>query len=419
MKFSTGIILSILSANVFAIEHLNGAHPGSLLARRAVVADADGPFLQKRNNGKEQEEQEEQEEQTKPKTSVPNPDSSQKPYVYVKDTFDFYKSYKPGDSTQEGLTNFPKYVLTQDDEGKGARKKGYTSLGSGRGKSRFGDAPGGSSSRVLGSIKKILYRKKPEVGLIAIKKEALTSSNRVANNFGGRGGKEIGGEVYAMLKYAAKTSWDYQELYNNPETSPFCLKLPPSTSVGLKERYNGLQDNVMDHIEKHISNIEAAIEHIAEHPEQVISGLEKLMTQTDSFYEKILVFKSGYPKWLKQLEIFDDAHLKYFEMHTNDAEEYKNNLSSRFNKIKEMVEDHRTNSKQSCSSKSLSSSRRSKGRLGIKTKSSKDGASSSAQSKSEASGSAQSRMVHQVVHHQRVRHQVLHNQRMKHQAVHH
>ncbi|KAH6585281.1 hypothetical protein BASA61_006946 [Batrachochytrium salamandrivorans] len=62
------------------------------------------PSYRKRNNGKEQEEQEEQEEQTKPKTSVPNPDSSQKPYVYVKDTFDFYKSYKPGDSTQEGPT---------------------------------------------------------------------------------------------------------------------------------------------------------------------------------------------------------------------------------------------------------------------------------------------------------------------------
>ncbi|KAH9263610.1 hypothetical protein BASA83_012993 [Batrachochytrium salamandrivorans] len=130
----------------------NGAHSGSLLARRAVVADTDSPFLQKRNNGKEQEEQE---EQTKPKVSSdPNPDSSQKPYVYVKDTFDFYKSYKPGDSTQEGPTAFPKYVLTQDDKGKGARKKVYTGLGSGRGKSSFGDAPGGSSSRVLGSIKK-------------------------------------------------------------------------------------------------------------------------------------------------------------------------------------------------------------------------------------------------------------------------
>ncbi|KAH9263608.1 hypothetical protein BASA83_012991 [Batrachochytrium salamandrivorans] len=105
--------------------------------------------------------QEEQEEQAKPKTSVPNPDSSQKPYVYVKDTFDFYKSYKPSDSTQEGPTNFPLYVLTQDDKGKGARKKVYTGLGSGRGKSRFGDASGGSSSRVLGSIKKVLSRVKP------------------------------------------------------------------------------------------------------------------------------------------------------------------------------------------------------------------------------------------------------------------
>ncbi|KAH6568042.1 hypothetical protein BASA61_001434 [Batrachochytrium salamandrivorans] len=57
MRLSTGIILSILSANVFAIEHSNGAYPSSLLARRAVVADTDGPFLQKRNNDKEPEEQ--------------------------------------------------------------------------------------------------------------------------------------------------------------------------------------------------------------------------------------------------------------------------------------------------------------------------------------------------------------------------
>ncbi|KAH6597057.1 hypothetical protein BASA50_004706 [Batrachochytrium salamandrivorans] len=116
----------------------------------------------------------------KSKTSVPNPDSSQKPYVYVKDTFDFYKSYKPGDSTQEGPTNFPVYVLTQDDKAKGARKKVYTGLGSGRGKSRFDDAPGGSSSRVLGSIKKVLSRVKLEVELSYGRQMASSPLNRVS-----------------------------------------------------------------------------------------------------------------------------------------------------------------------------------------------------------------------------------------------
>ncbi|KAH6565392.1 hypothetical protein BASA62_007322 [Batrachochytrium salamandrivorans] len=71
MRFSTGIILSILLANVFAIEHPNDAHPSSLLARRAVVADADGVFLEKRNNDKKQKKP------AKSKTSVPNLSSSQ------------------------------------------------------------------------------------------------------------------------------------------------------------------------------------------------------------------------------------------------------------------------------------------------------------------------------------------------------
>ncbi|KAH9244367.1 hypothetical protein BASA81_018236 [Batrachochytrium salamandrivorans] len=371
MKFSTGVILSILSANVFAIEHLNGAHYGSLLARRAVVADTDDVFLQKRNNGKEEEEQE---EQAKSKTSDPNPDSSQKPYVYVKDTFDFYKSYKPGDSTGEGPTAFPLYVLTQDDKGKGARKKVYAGLGSGRGKSRFGDASGGSSSRVLGSIKKVLSREKPEVGLIDTKQSALDASNKVVDHFGGRVGIAIGGEVYAMLKYAEKTSQGYQGLYKNPKTSPFRLELPPSTSEESKQKYNGLQDNVQRHIQSHITDIKFAIEHIAGRPKHVIYWLDQLMTQTDEFFMGIFKMKNVYPEWLKELEISDDVYLKGLEMHTKDAEDYKNNLSDRFSTIKGMIENHRENSKKSRLLKSLSSVMGSKGRPGIKTKSSKDGA---------------------------------------------
>ncbi|KAH9274270.1 hypothetical protein BASA83_003266 [Batrachochytrium salamandrivorans] len=94
-----------------------------------------------------------------------------------------------------------------------------------------------------------------------------------------------------------------------------------------------------------------AIEHIAKHPEQVIFELEKLMKQTGDFYEDIFDTKSEHPLWLKQLEISGDGHIEDLEMHTKDAEKYKNNLSSRFNKIKEMVEDHRDNPKQQSMSK--------------------------------------------------------------------
>ncbi|KAH6600873.1 hypothetical protein BASA50_001980 [Batrachochytrium salamandrivorans] len=359
MKFSTGVILSMLSANVFAIEHLNGAHSGSLLARRAVVADTDSPFLHKRNNG---EEQDEQEEQAKSKVSS----------VLI-------------------LTLAKSRMSTQDDKGKGARKKVYTGLGSGRGKSNFGDAPGDSSSRVLGSIKKKLSRVKLRVRLSYGRQRALTSSNRVVSHFGGREGKRIGGEVYAMFEYAAKTAWGYQGLYKDPNTSPFYLELLPSTPDEPKQKYKWLQDNVPRHIQRHISAIEAAIEHITYRPKHVISELEKLMKQTGDFYKGIFKTKNVYPEWLKELEISDNVYLEGLEMHTKDVEEYKNNLSDRFNKIKEMVEDYRKNSNQQSSSKASSSVLESKERLGIESKPSKDGASSSAQSKSKASSSEQSK----------------------------
>ncbi|KAH9274271.1 hypothetical protein BASA83_003267 [Batrachochytrium salamandrivorans] len=340
MKFSTGVILSMLSANVFAIEHFNDAHSESLLERRAVVADTDGPFLQKRNNGKDKDEQE---EQAKSKTYVPN--SGQEGFVYREGAHqnDPNPDPNPNDDTQEGPTVFPVYVPSQDDEGKGARKKVYAGLGSGRGKSRFANAFGESFSRVLGSIKKRLSRVKPGVGLVDTKQSALDASNKVANHFGGRGGKEIGGEVYEMFEYAAKTAWGYQGLYKDPNTSPFYLELPSSTSEESKEKYNWFQDNVQRHIQKHISAIKFAIEHITKHPKHVISGLEKLMIQTDEFYKDIFKTKNVYPEWLKELEISDDVYLKGLEIYTKDVEKYKNNVFDRFGTIKKMVEDHRKN----------------------------------------------------------------------------
>ncbi|KAH6561989.1 hypothetical protein BASA60_011295 [Batrachochytrium salamandrivorans] len=323
MKFSTGVILSMLSANVFAIEHFNDAHSESLLERRAVVADTDGPFLQKRNNGKDKDEQE---EQAKSKTYVPN--SGQEGFVYREGAHqnDPNPDPNPNDDTQEGPTVFPVYVPSQDDEGKGARKKVYAGLGSGRGKSRFANAFGESFSRVLGSIKKRLSRVKPGVGLVDTKQSALDASNKVANHFGGRGGKEIGGE-------------------NFPHRHP----------RSRKKNITGFQDNVQRHIQKHISAIKFAIEHITKHPKHVISGLEKLMIQTDEFYKDIFKTKNVYPEWLKELEISDDVYLKGLEIYTKDVEKYKNNVFDRFGTIKKMVEDHRKNLRRQGMSKFLSS----------------------------------------------------------------
>ncbi|KAH6574907.1 hypothetical protein BASA60_005253 [Batrachochytrium salamandrivorans] len=136
MRLSTGIILSILSANVFAIEHPNGAHSGSLLARRAVVADADSPFLQKRGNDKDQKDkkQKKQKDQKKPEEQKQEKPEEQKqekhvgsktyyPFnsgqanaVYIKGELDedFYLNPNFSDDTGEGTTDSPTYDPNQD-----------------------------------------------------------------------------------------------------------------------------------------------------------------------------------------------------------------------------------------------------------------------------------------------------------------
>ncbi|KAH9264747.1 hypothetical protein BASA83_011781 [Batrachochytrium salamandrivorans] len=129
MKFSTGVILSMLSANVFAIEHLNDAHSGSLLARRAVVADTDSPFLHKRNNG---EEQEEQEGAAKSKLLILILTLAKKPYVYVRIPLISIKATTWSIALERG-PRLPSLCSHSDDKGKGARKKVYAGPGSGRG----------------------------------------------------------------------------------------------------------------------------------------------------------------------------------------------------------------------------------------------------------------------------------------------
>ncbi|KAH9264185.1 hypothetical protein BASA83_012325 [Batrachochytrium salamandrivorans] len=305
MRFSTGIILSILSANVFAIEHLNGAHPGSLLARRAVVANTDGPFLQKRNNDGEPEEP------TKPKVS-PNPYSHQEGDAYVKG---FYKDDpnpdpNPIDGTGEGPANFPEYAPDQDN-------------------------------KAFGHIKNRLSRAKLELELALSKDSALTSADTVASRLGGEKGVAIGKAVYEIFLYTLEAYMCYKGLYKDSTRSPFGLKLPSSTLSGLKKGSNGLQDDVLGRIELYISAIKAVTEQISISPKNVIFLLERIMESTDNFYMFISNAKSRYSRLSKELKTSDDGHLEGLEMHMKAVETYKCGLSGQFNKIKEMVEDHR------------------------------------------------------------------------------
>ncbi|KAH6566578.1 hypothetical protein BASA50_004906 [Batrachochytrium salamandrivorans] len=388
MRLSTGIILSILSANVFAIEHLNGAHPGSLLARRAVVADTDDVFLQKRSGD------EDQEEQARPKTSSdPNPDKEA--FVYDNPAFEDYPNPDSSsiDDTGEGSTAFPVYDPSQDDEDKGGRKNVYMGIDSNQDRLSFADALGDSPSQGLGHIKKELFRAKPKLELFFTKQRALTSSEKVADQLDGGEGIAIGLELYRLFSYALKTTKNYQILYKNPIKSPFRLETPSSTPDELKQKYKSLQDDVLERIKKHILIIRAAVECIAVGPKHVIYWLEKLMIQTDKFYTFILETKSRYSDLLKQLGIFDDGRLEDLEMHMKVVEKYKFELSDRFSKIEKRIRDHRENPEQSLLLKFLSSMLKSKEHPEIESKPSGDGESGSAQPKSEASGGAQSNVV--------------------------
>ncbi|KAH9256736.1 hypothetical protein BASA81_005030 [Batrachochytrium salamandrivorans] len=77
------------------------------------------------------------------------------------------------------------------------------------------------------------------------------------------------------------------------------------------------------------------------------------MESTDNFYEFILNAKSRYSHLSKDLKISDDEHLEDLEMHVKAVETYKCGLSGQFNKIKDMVEDHKKNSDHKSLSKAL------------------------------------------------------------------
>ncbi|KAH6565248.1 hypothetical protein BASA62_007417 [Batrachochytrium salamandrivorans] len=312
MRLSTGIILSMLSANVFAIEHLNGAHPGSLLAH--------------------------------PKTI---------------------------DDIKEGTTNSPVHDPNQDNGDEGERKNVYTGIASDQGRSSFVDTPEDSSSQALGHIGTRLSRAKLNFELFVGGHRAFVASERVHFRLGGEKGSEIGLDVREMLLYALKTSKNYKGLYNDLVKSPFSLKLPSSASDELKKEYKSLQDGVQQSIKNHILDIEMTIKYMFTTPEYVSFWLKKMMEKTDAFYEFIFNTKSEYSRLLTELKISDDMYLKDLETHIKAVEKYKWGISGRFKDIKKMIEDNKDNSKQRDSSKLLSSIMRYRGRLGIKTKSSK------------------------------------------------
>ncbi|KAH9267548.1 hypothetical protein BASA83_009938 [Batrachochytrium salamandrivorans] len=267
MRLSTGIILSMLSANVFAIEHLNGAHPGSLSARRAVVADTDGPSLQKRNNDKEPEEQ------AKPKVSS-IPDFGKEKFAYINFAFEDCPDLDPKtiDDIKEGTTNSSVHDPNQDNGDEGERKNVYTGIASDQGRSSFVDTPEDSSSQALGHIGTRLSRAKLNFELFVGGHRAFVASERVHFRLGGEKGSEIGLDVHEMLLYALKTSKNYKGLYNDLVKSPFSLKLPSSASDELKKEYKSLQDGVQQSIKNHILDIEMTIKYMFTTPEYVSFG---------------------------------------------------------------------------------------------------------------------------------------------------
>ncbi|KAH6564313.1 hypothetical protein BASA62_007997 [Batrachochytrium salamandrivorans] len=340
MRFSTGVILSMLSANVFAIERLNGAHSGSLLARRAVVADTDAPFLQKRNNGEDQEDQEDQEEQTKSKTSVPNPDSSQKPYVYER---------------------IPLISIKATNLAISLKRAPRTSL----------------SMFSLKMMRLRVQEKKSTQALV------LAEGNR---------GLTMLLEALplkSLVVSRSKKAWGYLGLCKDPKASPFSLKLPFSTSENSKQRYKKVQDDVQIHVKRQILAINTAIVRIAEHPEHEylimchLEGLEMHTKDVEKYKDNL---SDRFNKIKKMVEDY--------RKNSNQRSSSKASSSSLESKKHPEVESKPSENGASSSSQSKSEA--------SSIARSKDGASSSSQSNSEASSSAQSKMGHQVVHNQRM-----------------
>ncbi|KAH6586370.1 hypothetical protein BASA50_000543 [Batrachochytrium salamandrivorans] len=391
MGLSTGVILSILSANVFAIEHPNGVHPGSLLVRRAVVADADGVFLQKRNNDKEQKDQKKRDKSNKYSTL----DSQQDKYVHRKGGFgeDLYPGPNPNDDTKESNTDSHTYLFDQNRGATGGREDVHTDVDLDQERSSFADASRGSFSRVLGHIRKGLYRTKHEVKLFFITEMAFATYKKVWHHFGDPDGYTIGWDVFKMLEYALYRSNSYKRLYKTPFESPFIIKLPSSASDEQRETYKILQDEVHKSIKNHISAIMHALNFIFTRPESVLLELESMLSSADRFYLSISNIRSEYSRLLEELGMSGSGHLANLDAHMTILRAYKCNLSERLNIIKGFIENTIKPPNQEGSSKFSSSTLGSNRLSEIGSKPSEDVASSSIQLEDVASSSTQSNVA--------------------------
>ncbi|KAH6581300.1 hypothetical protein BASA60_002476 [Batrachochytrium salamandrivorans] len=273
----------------------------------------------------------------------------------------------------------------------------HTGLDSGRGRLSFADALGDSSSQVLGRIRQGLSRKKHEFELsFSSKQKASAASRGVRLCFIGKGGDDIGEELYIMLEYALETSQIYKRLYKSPVKSPFSLKFHLKIPSESKQKYRELQHEVLDIIKLYISTIKYAIESITTEPARLSHWLKELMEKTYIFHQSISNMGSEYFSLLEDLGISDGGHIKDLDRHIQEVEIYKRRFSDYFSRIKEMVEDPIKTSKQRGTSKPSSSTLGSKERPDIEENPSDDEASGSAQLKSEASGGAPSTNVEVV-----------------------
>ncbi|KAH6584035.1 hypothetical protein BASA60_001134 [Batrachochytrium salamandrivorans] len=348
MRLSTGIILSILSTNVFAIEHPNGAHPGSLLARRAVVADTDGPFLQKRSGDEEQEEQKDQKKQKKQKEQKIKR-TKETELCPRKGDFgeDLYPTPNYNDDTGEGNTDSPTYDSNQDRGATGGREDVHTDVDPDQEESSFADASQGSSSRVLGHIRK---------GLSHIP--------------------------------------EYKLLYRNSAESPFRLKLPSSASDEQRKTYKSLQDEVQKSSKDHISAIMHAVESIFCEPESVVLEFREYDENMQTvFYVSISDIRSEYSRLLSSLGMSGSGHLANVDAHMILLRAYRCNLSGQLNTIKKRTEDTIKTPNQKGSSKFSSSTLGSNRLSETGSKPSEDAASSSTQSEDVASSNVQSEVA--------------------------
>ncbi|KAH6600309.1 hypothetical protein BASA61_002312 [Batrachochytrium salamandrivorans] len=375
MRLSTGIILSILSANVFAIEHPNDVHSSSLLARRAVMADTDDVFLQKRGGDKGKKKQ------AKSKSSfISNSGQGGPAYTKLTSKDDSDSDSSSSNDTEEDSTNLAAHPSSQDRGATGGRENGRTKVDSDQEGSGIVNFLEELPIQLFSCFRKKVNRENSKSGLILDKHKALAASKKTAVQFGGEIGESISKELYEMLAHALVTSWGYQAMYNDPAKPLFDLKLPSAALDEQIEEYEGLRTETPERIKIYITAIEDIIKNIDAMPGNVFLELKKMMRKTDDFHTFIFNMVFRYSSLLESLEISKNIYIQYWVSHLGDIKTYKSKLAGYFEHIKEMVEDALQNSSQQGSSKSPSSMVRFRKPTGSKPKSPKGGASHNAQS---------------------------------------